>query len=104
MSGYSVNTDLLRAASADLEERLSRAYDLVREVDSLAVPTGSFGGIGESVAMTYAGMHERKIAALDAVINRLRDAGGMTAAVADMYQVRDRATADAISVFGSELS
>lgn len=104
MSRYSVDIDLLRATSADLDEKLSRAYDLVREVDSLAVPTGSFGRIGESVATTYAGMHERKIAALDAVIGRLRDAGGMTAAVADMYQVRDLATADAITRFGRELS
>jgi hypothetical protein len=103
MSGYSVDIDLLRVASADLDAKLSRAYDLVREVDSLAVPTGSFGRIGESVAVTYAGLHERKVAALDAVIGRLRDAGGMTAKVADMYQVRDRATADAIAVFGQEL-
>lgn len=104
MSGYSVNIELLRAASAELDEKLARAHDLVREVDSLVVPAGSFGRIGESVATTYAGLHQRKIAALDTVIGRLRDAGGMAATVADMYQVRDSATADAIDRHRRELA
>jgi uncharacterized protein YukE len=104
MSGYSVDIDLLRAASADLDERLNRAGDLIREIDSLAVPTQSFGGIGQSVASTYSGLHQRKVAAMESIIARLRDAGWMTSAVADMYQVRDNATADALARFGQELA
>lgn len=102
MSGYSVDVDLLRAASADLGQRLDRVEELIREIDSLAVPARSFGGIGAPVAGTYSGLHQRKVAALEAVLARLRDAGWMTAAVADMYQVRDRATADALARFGQE--
>lgn len=104
MSGYSVDIDQLRAASADLDERLGRAGDLIREIDSLAVPARSFGGIGRSVAGTYSGTHQRKVARLESLVARLRDAGGMTAAVADMYQARDNATADALTRFGQELA
>jgi hypothetical protein len=103
MSGYTVDLDQLRAAAADLDGKLSRAYDLVREVDSLAVPTGSFGRIADSVATTYAGLHQRKVASLDSVVRALRDAGDMTAAVADMYQARDAATADAVNRVGWRL-
>ena len=102
MSGYSVDIDLLRAASADLDQRLGRVGELVREIDSLAVPRRCFGGIGSSVASTYAGLHQRKVAALEAVVARLRNAHSMTSAVADMYQARDRATADALARFGQE--
>ena len=100
MSGYLVDLDRLRAAAADLDGKLSRAYDLVREVDSLAVPVSSFGGIADQVAGTYAGSHQRKVAALDSVVSALRDAGDMTSAVADMYQARDAAVADAVDRTG----
>jgi uncharacterized protein YukE len=103
MSGYSVDLDQLRAAAADLDSKLSRAYDLVREVDSLAVPTASFGGIADSVAATYAGAHQRKVASLDSVVRALRDAGDMTSAVADMYQARDDAAAEAMYLAGWRL-
>lgn len=101
MSGYSVEAGRLRAASAELDARVAHAAELVCRMDALAVPAGSFGRLGESVAATYARLHERKVAALDSVVRRLRAAGGMATNVADMYLVRDRATADALNRQGA---